>query len=78
MNMTRRNIEDLGYVVLGLLIVAQCTVGSNFWLGQALYLCANLISLFRCFALCRPMGDKIKDVCCTAITIGLIIFNILK
>lgn len=68
----KRVVENLQYVTLVLLIVGQCTVGSIFYLGQGAYLLANIISVFRCFALDRPMSDKVKDFCCLAITIGLL------
>lgn len=62
----------LNYVVICLLIVGQCIVGSDFMIGQCTYLGANIISVSRCFVLKRPMADKIKDCSCTAITVGLI------
>lgn len=62
-----------GYIVLLLLIVAQCTVRVNYIAGQFLYLGANLLSFTRCFILKRQKADKVKEICCTAITIGLII-----
>jgi len=68
----RKFFENLQYVTLVLLIVGQCTVGSLFYVGQVMYLVANVISVTRCFALNRPMADKIKDICCLAITIGLL------
>lgn len=74
----RKVFENLQYVVLALLIIAQCVVGNNFYLGQTLYLLANVISITRCFILERPAADKVKDICCGAITFGLICFNILK
>lgn len=64
--------ETINYLVLILLIVGQCTVGSNFLIGQCIYLVANLISVTRCWVLRRPAADKIKDSTCMAITIGLI------
>lgn len=70
-------MENAQYVVLFSLIIAQCVVGKNFFLGQGIYLLANLISTVRCFVLKRPNADKIKDVACLAITLGLIIFNLL-
>ena len=76
--MKRRKIEDLQYFVLIMLILGQCTVGENFYLGQCIYLVANIVSVFRSFVLQRPNADKVKDVCCMAITIGLIVFNLLK
>lgn len=76
--MKRRTVENLQYLTLALLIVAQCVVGANFWIGQSIYLLANVISVYRCFALCRPSADKVKDIACTAVTIGLMVFNLLK
>lgn len=76
--MRMKTVENLQYFVLVLLIVGQCTLGENFYLGQGVYLLANVISVYRCFALRRPAADKIKDVACLGITIGLIFFNILK
>lgn len=67
--------ESLQYVVLILLIVGQCTVGSWFYFGQGIYLIANLISTLRCFILGRPNADKVKDSACLAITIGLILIK---
>ena len=67
--------ENLQYVVLAGLIVAQCVVGANFYLGQFIYLLCNLTSVVRNFALERPTADKIKDCACAAITLGLILFN---
>lgn len=62
----------LNYVVLGLLIVGQCTVGSNFMVGQCVYLAANVLAVTRNFVLDRPIADKVKECSCMAITIGLI------
>lgn len=73
-----KRIENMQYWVLVLLIVGQCTVGENFYIGQFVYLAANIISVSRSFALARPAADKIKDTCCLAITIGLLLFNFLK
>lgn len=67
---------NLQYVVLILLIIGQCTVGVNFYIGQIIYLIANAISVSRCFLLNRPTPDKIKDCSCLGITVGLIIFKI--
>lgn len=78
----RRNkrivIENLQYLVLALLIVGQCTLGNNFYFGQGVYLVANVVSVYRCFALHRPAADKVKDITCLGITVGLILFNLLK
>lgn len=73
--MNRRTVENLQYVTLVLLVLGQCTVGSIFYLGQGIYLAANLISVFRSFVLNRPTSDKVKDVTCFAISLGLIIIK---
>ena len=69
--------ETLNYLVLALLIIGQCTVGSNFMVGQSIYLGANLVSVTRTFILKRPMADKVKDCCCLGITCGLLGIKIL-
>lgn len=61
-----------GYCVLALLIIAQCVIRVSYVGGQFLYLAANIIAVIRCFALNRQRADKVKDICCTAITIGLL------
>lgn len=65
--------ENLNYVVLMGLIIAQCVIGKWYLVGQGIYLLCNLISASRSFILKRPKADKIKDLSCTAITIGLIL-----
>ena len=74
----KKVVENAQYITLALLIIAQCVVGGNFYLGQGIYLAANVISVFRCFVLERPAADKVKDIACTAVTVGLIVFNLLK
>lgn len=61
-----------GYMVLGLLILAQCIIRVSYPAGQFLYLAANLLAVGRCFALNRPRADKVKDISCLAITLGLL------
>ena len=61
-----------GYIVLALLIIAQCVIRVSYLGGQFLYLAANIIAVARCFVLNRQRADKVKDICCTAITIGLL------
>lgn len=65
--------ENLNYVVLMGLIVAQCVIGKWYLVGQGIYLFCNVISVTRSIVLKRPKADKIKDFSCTAITIGLIL-----
>ena len=71
--MKERIFENLGYIGLIGLIVAQCVIGKWYLVGQGIYLFCNLIFLSRSFILKRPRADKVKDTSCTAITIGLII-----
>lgn len=66
-------IENLNYVVLMGLIIAQCVIGKWYLVGQSIYLMCNVISVTRSIILKRPKADKIKDFSCTAITIGLIL-----
>lgn len=73
----KKAIVNLQYVILIGLILGQCTVGRNFYLGQGIYLGVNLLSTLRSFILRRPVADKVKDCCCLAITAGLIIFSML-
>ncbi len=76
--MKKTIFENLQFVTLVCLIVAQCVVGSNFYIGQFIYLAANIISTVRNFVLERSIADKIKDLCCLGITVGLILFNFFK
>lgn len=74
--------KELNYLVLIALIVGQVVVKADFFIGQLVYLGANILSFIRCFVLQRPVADKIKDGCMLGITCGLIglvileIFNI--
>ena len=77
MDKKEKFFESLMYLVLVLLIVGQCTVGSNFLIGQSIYLSANIIAVIRNFVLHRPMADKVKECLCMAITIGLIAIKVL-
>lgn len=61
-----------GYLVLAILIVAQCVIRVSYAGGQFLYLAANILAVARCFVLNRQRADKVKDISCTAITIGLL------
>lgn len=70
--MKTKIFENMYYVVIALLILAQCVIGPSYLGGQGLYLAANVISLVRCYALDRPRADKLKDYACTALTLGLI------
>lgn len=65
--------ENLNYIVLMGLIIAQCVIGKWYLIGQGIYLFCNVTSVTRSIVLKRPKADKIKDFSCTAITIGLIL-----
>ena len=65
-------VENLQYLTLIGLLMAQCIVGKNFVVGQFVYLLANVIAVYRSFVLDRPMADKVKDCACMGITIGLL------
>ena len=75
MNKTWNNI---GYVVLIVLLIGQVTVGWTFYIGQGMYLIGNALNVVRDFKLDRPRADKIKNICFLAITIGLIIIRIIQ
>jgi hypothetical protein len=69
--------ENLQYVVLVLFIVAQCTIGGVYLLGQGLYLIGNGIQIARSFYLKRPMSEKITNICFFGITLGLIVMALI-
>ena len=70
--------KELNYLVLIALIVGQVVVKADFFIGQLIYLGANILSFVRCFVLQRPVADKIKDGCMLGITCGLIGLVILE
>lgn len=76
--MTEKFFENLQFVVLVGLILGQCVVGQNFYLGQFIYLGCNVLATARNFALKRAVADKVKDCACLGITLGLILFNYLR
>lgn len=65
--------EIIGYIGLALLIIGQVTIGFSFWIGQTAYLIADAIILIRCFAVKQNISDKVKNICMTAICIGVMI-----
>jgi uncharacterized membrane protein YhhN len=68
---------DVLYIAMVLTIVGQITVGNAFYFGQGAFLLANIIYTSRDFYLKRPVADKVKNICFTAITIGVIILQII-
>ena len=71
--MKTKIFENVQYLVLVGLIVAQCVIGKWYLIGQTIYLFCNVTSVIRDYVLKRPTADKVKDYACTAITIGLIL-----
>ena len=68
--------DNVGYAVMALLLIGQVTVGWLFMIGQSAYLIGNMLNVVRDFKLDRPRADKVKNICFTAITVGLIILYI--
>ena len=65
--------ELIGYISLAGLILGQVTIGFNFWIGQYSFLVADIIILIRSFAIKQATSDKVKNICMTAICIGVIL-----
>ena len=78
--MKKTNIfwEAIGYTTLALCIFGQIAVGYVYLIAQFAYLAANILAVIRDFKLDLPMANKVKDVCFTAITIGLIVIYIVR
>lgn len=73
--------ENLQYIVLGLTIVGQVITNVPMWgvlAAQSVWLVSNLIATVRDFILKRPTADKVKNICLTGITIGLVILGIVN
>ena len=68
--------DNIGYVIMALLFIGQVTVGWLFMVGQGAYLLGNIINVIRDYRLNRPRADKVKNICFTVITVGLIILYI--
>lgn len=78
--MTRfdRIMVNIAYLSIALTVVGQCTVGSNFYIGQIAYLVANIVNCTRDIVLGRPRADKIKNFTFLGITAGLILLNLIR
>lgn len=70
--------ENAQYLVLVLIMAGQSLCTVNLWLGQLAYLAANIIGVWRCFALVRPLADKVKDFGCLGLTISLMLVMLVK
>lgn len=73
-----RIIVNMAYVSIALTVIGQCTVGSNFYIGQIAYLVANIVNCGRDIYLKRPKADKIRNFTFLGITVGLIILNLIR
>ena len=65
--------ENLQLLVLMLTVAGQIFVGIAFFIGQGLWLVANIIAVARNFVLHRPIADLVKDGTMLAITATLIV-----
>ena len=68
---------DVLYIAMFMTVLGQCVVGNIFYIGQGLFLIANVIYLIRDFKLGRPKADKIKNTLFTAITVGIILMQLI-
>ena len=68
---------DVLYIAMFMTVLGQCVVGNIFYVGQGLFLIANVIYLIRDFKLGRPKADKIKNTLFTAITVGIILMQLI-
>lgn len=67
----------IGYSVLALIMLGQALSAANVLWGSLAYLACNVLALWRCFALNRPMADKVKDVACLGLTGTILIVKFL-
>jgi len=70
--------ENAQYLVLILIMMGQTLCTVNLWAGQSVFLAANIIGVWRCFALDRPLADKVKDFGCLGLTICLMLVMMVK
>ena len=75
--LARKVWENLQLLNLAMTIAGQVLVGGNYLIGQGIWFVANVIALVRDFVLKRPVADKIKNTCMTALTAGLIAFYLI-
>ena len=60
--MTNKIWDNVGYIVMALLLIGQVTVGWLFMVGQGAYLIGNILNVVRDFKLGRPRADKVKNI----------------
>lgn len=75
---TNRIWETVGYITLALCIFGQIAVGYVYIVAQIIYLIANVATVVRDFAINLPTANKVRDICFTAITVGLIVIYIVR
>ena len=68
--------EVINYLCLGGLIIGQITIGFLFYVGQTVYLITDILILIRVFACKYPLSEKVKNICLTAICLGVLIVKI--
>jgi hypothetical protein len=68
-------IVNLQYLVLGFIMLGQAAMLVSVMWGQLAFLACNVLALWRCFALNRPTADKVKDMACLALTLGLLLLK---
>jgi len=68
----------VGYLCIVFTLIGQIVMGGSYILGQACFMVSNVLFLTRTFCLKRPLADKVKDVCFTAVTAGLIIWYFIR
>jgi hypothetical protein len=70
-------IVNLQYAVLAFIMLGQAAMLASVLLGQVMFLVCNILACYRVFALGRPTADKVKDICCLALTLSLILLSFL-
>jgi len=78
MRKSEKLVVNLAYVAIALTVIGQCTVGTNFYIGQFAYLVANIVNCCRDLYLRRPRADKIRNFTFLGISAGLIILNLIR
>lgn len=68
----------VGYMSLSGALIGQVVVGWGYLVGQFIFLTSNICALVRCFKINQAAPDKVKNVCFTSLTIGLIIIYFIK
>ena len=75
--MLNQKIWDyLGYSIIFMIMLGQVVVSIDVLWGNGVYLVCNLVSVVRTFSLKRPACDKVKDVACLALTLGIILLKV--